>query len=104
MTITANVLYPLKLRGMLLWVAYQEGFTPVWSTEILDEWIRNLKRNNPELCSKKLEKSCAQVNQGFPYACVTHEKLSSSYHKYLNYQMKMTGMSWLLHWPVKLII
>ncbi|WP_163836685.1 PIN domain-containing protein [Spartinivicinus ruber] len=71
----ANVLYPLKLRGMLLWVAYQNCFTPIWSTIILDEWTRNLKKNNPDIDVNKLEKSCRQVNQGFPYACVDEEEI-----------------------------
>src|SRR5438105_4146309 len=38
----ADVLYPLPLRDTLLSAAAEGCFQPVWSTEILDEMIRNL--------------------------------------------------------------
>lgn len=81
MTITAvldaNVLYPIKLRGMLLWVAHLGGFAPVWSDIILDEWTRNLKKNNPDIDIKKLEKSCHQMNQGFPFSNISGKEITT---------------------------
>jgi predicted nucleic acid-binding protein len=38
----ADVLYPLPLRDTLLSAAVEGCFQPVWSTEILDETVRNL--------------------------------------------------------------
>ncbi|HEY6760979.1 MAG TPA: PIN domain-containing protein [Baekduia sp.] len=38
----ANVLFPLSLRDLLLRLAEQELFEPVWSERILDEMTRNL--------------------------------------------------------------
>ena len=42
----ADVLYPLPLRDTLLSAAHEGCFQPVWSAEILDEMIRNLRADN----------------------------------------------------------
>ena len=41
----ANVLYPAPLRDFLLRMAEADLFSPKWSDEIQDEWIRNLLKN-----------------------------------------------------------
>lgn len=33
-----NVLYPLVIRDILLWFAYEELFLPFWSKHVLMEW------------------------------------------------------------------
>ena len=41
------VLYPTVLRKILLGVAKEGLYKPVWSTQILDEWIHVTKKKNP---------------------------------------------------------
>lgn len=41
------VLYPTVLRKILLGVAKEGLYKPVWSTRILDEWIHVTRKKNP---------------------------------------------------------
>ena len=41
------VLYPTILRKILLGVAKEGLYKPVWSTQILDEWIHVTRKKNP---------------------------------------------------------
>ena len=41
------VLYPTVLRKILLGVAKEGLYKPVWSTQILDEWIHVTRKKNP---------------------------------------------------------
>ena len=45
--IDACVLYPTVMREILLKVAAGGGFTPLWSSRILEEWRRAAARLNP---------------------------------------------------------
>ena len=46
--IDANVLYPTVLREIVLGVAGQGLFTPLWSPRILEEWARAARRTGEE--------------------------------------------------------
>ena len=43
----ACVLYPTVLREILIGVAGQGAFTPLWSTRILEEWARATRKLGP---------------------------------------------------------
>lgn len=45
--IDANVLYPTVLREIVLGVAEQGYFEPLWSPRILEEWARAAARRDP---------------------------------------------------------
>lgn len=44
----ACVIYPTVMREMLLGVAGQGAFTPLWSARILEEWARATRKIGPE--------------------------------------------------------
>lgn len=74
----ACVLYSAPLRDFLLHAAIQGVLTPVWSSEILDEFVRNLLLNRPDLSPERLARTCALMNTHFPASCV------DSYHAHLH--------------------
>jgi hypothetical protein len=41
----ANVLFPFQLRNLLLHLAVDGLFEPLWSEQIVDECVRNLRSN-----------------------------------------------------------
>jgi predicted nucleic acid-binding protein len=41
----ANVLFPFQLRNLLLHLAAEQQFEPLWSDEIVSEFLRALQRN-----------------------------------------------------------
>jgi predicted nucleic acid-binding protein len=45
----ACVLYPAPLRDLLLWLALTDLYRAKWSTDIHEEWIRNVLKERPEL-------------------------------------------------------
>ena len=64
----ANVLYPFQLRNLLLWLAQEGLYEPLWSELILDEIQRNL-RGKAELTEAQLDHLESQMRQVFPEAC-----------------------------------
>lgn len=66
----ANVLYPFFQRDLLLNLGYEELYIPKWSDEIEQEWIDNLKKNQPEI-SEKIGRTVLLMNQAFPDAKVS---------------------------------
>ncbi len=50
----ANTLYPDPVRDILLHLADVRLFTPKWTEQIHDEWIRSLLSNRPALKLKNL--------------------------------------------------
>lgn len=46
--IDANVLYPTVMREVVLGVAREGLFTPLWSARILEEWARAAQKLGPE--------------------------------------------------------
>jgi predicted nucleic acid-binding protein len=63
-----NVIYPLVLRDILLWFAYQELFVPFWSKQVLVEWSRVMQRNG--LNQAESQRRIHIVQKAFPFAMV----------------------------------
>jgi hypothetical protein len=61
----ANVLYPAPIRDLLLNLADVGFYSPKWSDEINDEWVRNLLKNRPDLTEKQLKKTVIAMNNAF---------------------------------------
>ncbi len=61
----ANVLYPNLLRDLLLSLAAAGLYHARWTSEINDEWTRNLIANRPDLTSK-VPLLLELVNQAVP--------------------------------------
>jgi hypothetical protein len=62
----ASVIYPAPIRDALLWMAFTGLVQAKWTTEIHDEWIRNLLENRPGLDRKKLERTRDLMNESVP--------------------------------------
>lgn len=63
------VLYPYELRDLLLEIAHEHLYRVHWSTQILEDTVRNLiadARTTPERASR----FCAQMERAFPEARV----------------------------------
>lgn len=63
----ANVLYPFQLRNLLLHLAVEGVYTPLWSDEILEEVARAL-RTNANLSDQQCAHLFGQMRQHFPDA------------------------------------
>jgi predicted nucleic acid-binding protein len=67
----ANVLYPQWLRDVMLTLAAEGSFRPVWSRQIIDEMRRNVLRNHPEIDPGHFDDvTVATLRQVFPDAWV----------------------------------
>lgn len=66
----ANVLYPAPLRDYLLHLANLNLYKPKWSSEIQEEWIRNLLLNRKDLNNEALDKTRLAMDNAFPDANV----------------------------------
>jgi hypothetical protein len=66
----ACVLYPAPLRDLLMWLGLSGHFRARWSTQIHEEWKRNLLRKRPELNSDQLDRTIALMEQAIPDARV----------------------------------
>lgn len=53
----ACVLYPAPLRDLLLNLTCLGLFRARWTSEIPDEWIRNLLRDRPDLTPEQLQRA-----------------------------------------------
>ena len=67
----ANVLYPISLCDALLRIAETEVFQVRWSEEILQEAIRNIKRNNPGTDPVAIDRRFLHMKESFEDAMVT---------------------------------
>lgn len=66
----ANVLFPFRMRDVLLRF-YQAGlFRGRWSQTILDEWTKNLLQLRPELADS-IQAQLVKIQEHFPEALVT---------------------------------
>jgi predicted nucleic acid-binding protein len=63
-----NVLYPLLIRDILLWFAYEELFFPFWSKHVLMEWSRVMQRNG--LTQTESQRRMHMIQDAFPFAMV----------------------------------
>lgn len=72
----ANVLYPSLLRDLLIRLARPGLFRARWSTEIIDELIRTLTRERPDIPTDKLTRLVDCLNRSVADCLVTgHESL-----------------------------
>ncbi|WP_179586182.1 PIN domain-containing protein [Pigmentiphaga litoralis] len=72
----ACVLYPAPLRDLLMWLGLSGHSRARWSTQIHEEWKRNLLRKRPELNGDHLDRTIALMEQAIPDARVSgHEPL-----------------------------
>jgi hypothetical protein len=52
----ASVLYPGRLRDLLMHLAMRHLFQPRWSARVQDEWIAALMRDRPDLAAAPLQR------------------------------------------------
>ncbi|GJH23824.1 PIN domain-containing protein [Caballeronia novacaledonica] len=72
----ACVLYPAPLRDFLMWLGLSGLFRARWSTQIHEEWQRNLLKNRPDLTREQVDRTAQLMDLAIPDALVTgHEDL-----------------------------
>ncbi|MCW7540473.1 PIN domain-containing protein [Aquabacterium sp. A7-Y] len=75
----ACVLYPAPLRDFLMWLGLSGRFRARWSTQIHDEWKRNLLKNRPDLTAEQLDRTSNLMDRAIADAPVTgYEPLVAS--------------------------
>jgi predicted nucleic acid-binding protein len=67
----ACVLYPAPLRDFLMWLGLSGQFRARWSTEIHEEWKRNLLLNRPDLTREQVDRTSALMDKAIPDGLVT---------------------------------
>jgi hypothetical protein len=68
--INANVLYGAFVTDVILRLAAEDLFLPLWTMRIHEEWLRNLVAKRPDLCARRLETRLDQMLAAFPDALV----------------------------------
>ncbi len=67
----ANVLYPARLRDLLIRLAIAGLYQARWSEHILDECFDNLLENRPDLTQEQLARTRQLMTTALPDASVT---------------------------------
>ncbi|MDC9606400.1 MULTISPECIES: PIN domain-containing protein [Xenorhabdus] len=67
----ACVLYPARLRDLLMHLGLAGLYQPKWSATIQGEWKRNLLKQRPDIKPEMLEHTTALMNKALPDANVT---------------------------------
>lgn len=68
----ANVLYPNTLRDLLIRIAQQPHLVQAkWTSEILDEMARALRKNRPDITEEKTARLCQLMNDAVRDCLVT---------------------------------
>src|SRR5258707_15444948 len=68
----ANVLYPNTLRDLLIRIAQQPHLVQAkWTSEILDEMSRALRKNRPDITEEKTAHLCQLMNDAVRDCLVT---------------------------------
>ena len=77
----ACVLYPAPLRDFLMWLGLSGRFRARWSTQIHEEWKRNLLINRPDLRPDQVDRTSALMDQAIPDGLVSdYEALIAGLH------------------------
>lgn len=63
-----NVIYPITIRDILFWFAYDELYTPKWSKHIFDEWKDVMTRKGVD--DDEIDKRVKNALMIFPDAMV----------------------------------
>ena len=72
----ANVLYPARLRDLLIRLDIAGLYQARWSEQILDECFQNLVEDRPDLADGRLDRTRERMKVALPDAMVTdHEHL-----------------------------
>jgi PIN domain len=72
LVLDACVLYPVVTRDVLLTLAADDAFEPIWTDEIIDEMRRNIVGDRPDIDGRALEANMiAVMNEAFPEARLT---------------------------------
>jgi len=75
----ACILYPVELRNLLLCVAEQGLYRPLWSEKILSEMRRSILRKNQHLSDGQLDHLVTQMKTAFPEAMISaYEQLEAA--------------------------
>ena len=74
----ANVLYPAHLRDLLMRLAIDGRYRPVWSRRIHDEWTRNVLQDRPDITAGQLEHTRRQMDRAFPDATAEGDEEAQS--------------------------
>jgi len=67
----ACVLYPAPLRDLLVLLGLCGLYRARWSTDVQEEWKRNLLKNRPDLRPELLTRTCELMDLAIPDAAVT---------------------------------
>lgn len=59
----ANVLYSIVMTDLIISLGSAELFHPRWTSQIHDEWMRNLLADRPDLDPSKVERRRRQMDQ-----------------------------------------
>ena len=66
----ANVLYPARVRDLLLRLAIAGHYRARWTERILDECFNNLLADRPDLPAERLDRTRGLMNVAVPDAIV----------------------------------
>jgi predicted nucleic acid-binding protein len=65
------ILYPARLRDLLLSLAAADLFRPIWSQMIHEEWMTGVLTNRPDLTRLQLEAARSAMDRAFPAASIS---------------------------------
>ncbi|WP_065892391.1 PIN domain-containing protein [Pseudomonas sp. 44 R 15] len=75
----ACVLYPAALRDLLMWLGLSGLYRARWTSQIHEEWKRNVLKNRPDLTSEQVDNTSTMMDKAIPDGLVTgYEELCSS--------------------------
>lgn len=65
-----NVIYPVWLRDLLLWLAQYDMYRPAWSEKIMVEFEAVVRRKHPKMDEAKVARITNAMCEAFPQAMV----------------------------------
>ena len=94
----ACVFYPAPLRDLLIRLAMTRRFRARWTTQIHEEWSRNLLAHRKDLTQQQLDRTIAMINNAVEDCLITgYEHMKDS-----SYLTPMIVMSWRLPFALAL--